>query len=180
MSKGGTVAFYARVSSDAQARDHTIDSQVAALKERIAADGLQLEPDDGYVDDGCSGTNLQRLALEKLRDAVAGGDVERIYVLAPDRLRDRPQQFWTQQRILVLVINDWSTFTQRIPPSPSFQCCINITQTGPEFERLLIYFASRNAQTRKSMGRTNFTASTRRFSNGIICRKYPIAKAIKR
>jgi site-specific DNA recombinase len=86
MSKSGAVAFYARVSSEAQSRDHTIDSQVAALKERIAAAGFQLEPDHGYVDDGCSGTNLQRPALEKLRDAVAGGDVECIYVHAPDRL----------------------------------------------------------------------------------------------
>ena len=86
MSRGGTVVFYARVSSDAQARDHTIDSQVAALKQRIAADGFQLEPDRDYVDDGWSGTNLQRPALEKLRDAVAGGQVERIYVHAPDRL----------------------------------------------------------------------------------------------
>jgi site-specific DNA recombinase len=86
MSEGGTIAFYARVSSDAQARDHTIDSQVLALKQRIAADGFQLEPDHGYVDDGCSGSNLQRPALEKLRDAVAGGEVERIYVHAPDRL----------------------------------------------------------------------------------------------
>src|SRR3984893_15808209 len=89
MSKGGAVAFYARVSSEAQARDHTIGSQIAALKERIAADGLQLEPDDGYVDDGCSGTNLQRPALERLRDAVASGHIERVYVLAPDRLARR-------------------------------------------------------------------------------------------
>jgi site-specific DNA recombinase len=80
--RGGAV----RSCVETQARDHTIDSQVAALNERIAADGLQLEPDHSYVDDGCSGTNLQRLALEKLRDAVAGGDVERIYVHAPDRL----------------------------------------------------------------------------------------------
>jgi len=89
MSKSGTVAFYARVSSEAQARDHTIDSQVAALKERIAADGFQIEPDHGYVDDGCSGTNLQRPALETLRDAAASGQIERIYVLAPDRLGRR-------------------------------------------------------------------------------------------
>ena len=68
-----TIAFYARVSSDAQARDHTIDSQVAALKERIVVDGYALEPDHGYVDDGYSGTHLQRPALEKLRDAIAGG-----------------------------------------------------------------------------------------------------------
>jgi len=89
MSKGAAVAFYARVSSEAQARDHTVDSQVAALKERIAADGLPLEPDHGYVDDGCSGTNLQRPALERLRDAVASGEVERVYVHAPDRLARR-------------------------------------------------------------------------------------------
>ncbi|MGH8515249.1 MAG: recombinase family protein, partial [Gammaproteobacteria bacterium] len=86
MSKGGTVAFYARVSSDTQARDHTIESQIAALKERIASDGFPLEPDHGYVDDGCSGLNLQRPALERLRDAVASGQIERVYVHAPDRL----------------------------------------------------------------------------------------------
>ena len=50
MSKSGSVAFYARVSSEAQAHAHTIDSQIAALKERIAADGFQLEPDHGYTD----------------------------------------------------------------------------------------------------------------------------------
>src|SRR5713226_10483033 len=89
MSKGGAVAFYARVSSEGQARDHTIASQIAALKERIAADGFQLEPDHGYEDDGYSGTGLLRPALEKLRDAVAGGGVGRIYVHAPDRLARR-------------------------------------------------------------------------------------------
>jgi len=89
MTEAGRVAFYARVSSEAQARDHTIASQVAALKERITADGFQLEPDHGYVDDGYSGTTLLRPALEQLRDAVAGGRVERIYVHAPDRLARR-------------------------------------------------------------------------------------------
>jgi len=82
----GTVAFYARVSSDAQAREHTIDSQIAALKERIAADDHTLEPEHGYVDDGYSGTHLQRPELEKLRDAIATGCIDRVYVHAPDRL----------------------------------------------------------------------------------------------
>jgi site-specific DNA recombinase len=86
MSTGEAVAFYARVSSERQARDHTIDSQIAALRQRIAADGFELHPDHGYVDDGCSGTDLQRRGLEQLRDAVAAGAVERIYVHAPDRL----------------------------------------------------------------------------------------------
>ena len=56
MNTGGTVAFYARVSSDAQARDHTIDSQVAALKQRIAAgDFSSSRPRAG----GCCGTSSQ-------------------------------------------------------------------------------------------------------------------------
>ena len=39
-------AFYARVSSQVQARDHTIDSQVAALRERIMAHGATFAPDN--------------------------------------------------------------------------------------------------------------------------------------
>jgi site-specific DNA recombinase len=85
----GQCAFYARVSSESQARDNTIASQVMALRERIAADGFQLEPDQGYVDEGYSGSILARPALERLRDAVAGGHIERIYVHAPDRLARR-------------------------------------------------------------------------------------------
>src|SRR5258707_15418117 len=83
------VAFYARVSSEAQARDHTIDSQVVALKERIAGDGLKFEPDHGYVDEGYSGTGLLRPALERLRDAAAFGRIEGLYGHPPDRLARR-------------------------------------------------------------------------------------------
>ena len=54
----GHVAFYARVSTEGQARDNTIASQITALRERIAAEGGQLEPDDAYVDEGYSGSVL--------------------------------------------------------------------------------------------------------------------------
>ena len=69
-------ALYARVSSESQARDNTIASQVAALRERIVADGFLLEPDHSYEDEGYSGSILSRPALERLRDAVAGGRIE--------------------------------------------------------------------------------------------------------
>jgi site-specific DNA recombinase len=49
-------ALYARVSSDQQTRGQTIASQVAALRERIAADGLTLDPEHTFIDDGVSGT----------------------------------------------------------------------------------------------------------------------------
>ena len=61
-------AFYARVSSEAQARDNTIASQVAALRERITADGAVVDPGNAYIDDGHSGSSLVRPALERLRE----------------------------------------------------------------------------------------------------------------
>jgi site-specific DNA recombinase len=82
-------ALYARVSSDQQTRGQTIASQVAALRERIAADGLTLDPEHTFIDDGVSGTSLLRPALERLRDAVAMGGVDRLYVQSPDRLARR-------------------------------------------------------------------------------------------
>lgn len=72
------VALYARVSSEQQAQAQTIDSQLAALRERIASDGGLLNPEHEFVDAGYSGSTLIRPALERLRDAVAAGGVERV------------------------------------------------------------------------------------------------------
>jgi site-specific DNA recombinase len=83
------VALYARVSTEQQAQAQTIDSQLAALRERIASDGMQLLPQHEFIDSGHSGTTLLRPALERLRDAVATGEIERLYVHSPDRLARR-------------------------------------------------------------------------------------------
>jgi site-specific DNA recombinase len=81
-----TVALYARVSSEQQATARTIDSQIAAVRERIAADGMNVSDELTFIDDGFSGATLVRPALERLRDCAAGGGITRLYVLAPDRL----------------------------------------------------------------------------------------------
>jgi site-specific DNA recombinase len=83
---GRRVALYARVSSEPQVEAKTIDSQLAALRERIAADGEALLPDQEFVDDGYSGATLLRPALERLRDRAAAGEIDRLYVHSPDRL----------------------------------------------------------------------------------------------
>ena len=80
------VAIYARVSSEQQAETHTIASQVAALRERVAIDGLAVAEAMQFLDEGYSGATLVRPALERLRDVVAAGSVDRLYVHSPDRL----------------------------------------------------------------------------------------------
>ena len=78
-------AIYARVSSDQQAAAHTIASQVAALQERVALDGLVLPEAMQFLDEGYSGATLVRPALERLRDVIAAGTLDRLYVHSPDR-----------------------------------------------------------------------------------------------
>ena len=86
MSAPQAAAIYARVSSEQQVQAHTIDSQVAALREKVTGDGLELTQELEFIDEGYSGSTLVRPALERLRDIVAGGVVDRLYVHSPDRL----------------------------------------------------------------------------------------------
>jgi len=79
-------ALYARVSSVHQAEAHTVASQVAALCERIAAEGLALPEALQCIDAGSSGATLVRPALERRRDLAAAGALDRLYVHSPDRL----------------------------------------------------------------------------------------------
>ena len=79
-------AIYARVSTEQQATDHTIESQLTALKQRVAADGLVLCDELEFIDEGYSGATLVRPSLERLRDLAVAGGVDRLYVHSPDRL----------------------------------------------------------------------------------------------
>ncbi|WP_265027112.1 recombinase family protein [Wolbachia endosymbiont (group A) of Bombylius major] len=81
-----TVALYARVSSDRQVRDHTIESQIAELKRRIAVDGHELLEEYVFTDDGRRGSNLEREGLKNLRDKVAEGKINKVYIYSLDRL----------------------------------------------------------------------------------------------
>jgi site-specific DNA recombinase len=81
--------LYARVSTEQQTAADTIASQLAAVRERIEADGFALDCERCFVDDGYSGTTLLRPGLERLRDLAAAGEIDRLYVLAPDRLARR-------------------------------------------------------------------------------------------
>ncbi len=83
------VALYARVSSEQQAQQATVKSQIAMLQERAKADGHVVLPSDIHVDEGYSGATLVRPALERLRDRAADGGIDVLYVHNPDRLARR-------------------------------------------------------------------------------------------
>ena len=80
------VGNYGRVSGDKQAKDGTISSQLEAIRERVASDGLVCNLELCFVDDGYSGDTLVRPGLERLRDQAAAGVIDRLYILDPDRI----------------------------------------------------------------------------------------------
>jgi site-specific DNA recombinase len=83
------VAVYARVSTERQGRDQTIDSQLAALRKWAADHGHELKREHVFTDEGYSGSRLDRPALDRLRDAAREGEFDVVAVYSPDRLARR-------------------------------------------------------------------------------------------
>ena len=79
-------AIYARVSSARQAKDETIGSQLAALREHAAQSRLDVPEEWVFADEGHSGATLVRPGLEALRDLAAQGCLDVVLVYSPDRL----------------------------------------------------------------------------------------------
>ena len=79
-------AIYARVSSARQAKDETIGSQLAALRDHAGTSRLEVPEEWVFADEGHSGATLVRPGLEALRDLAAQGCLDVVLVYSPDRL----------------------------------------------------------------------------------------------
>jgi site-specific DNA recombinase len=81
-----TVAIYARAASTGRHQPAWLNRQLAELRARVARDGCELRDEHIMVDDGYSGSYLDRPGLARLRDLVREQLVQRLYVGSPDRL----------------------------------------------------------------------------------------------
>jgi site-specific DNA recombinase len=130
------IAIYARVSSETQAKDGTIDSQIEALREFAKAQNLTIVQE--CIDDGYSGTDLNRPGLDRLRDLAQDGLIEGVLVLSPDRLsRKQAHQIilleeFKKRNIQVLFTN------QKSGDTPEDNLMIQIQGAVSEYERTKI------------------------------------------
>jgi site-specific DNA recombinase len=133
------IALYARVSTKRQEQEATIESQVAQLLSYAQQQGLEIRPQEQYLDQAVSGKYLARPGLDRLRDAVQAGLVEQVLCLSPDRLA---RQLGAQQVVLdelkaagvaVRFINQ-----PRLEDDPQAQLLVNIQGAFAEYERVLI------------------------------------------
>jgi site-specific DNA recombinase len=139
-------AIYARVSSEQQADEHTIDSQVAALRSRVVEDQLLLPAEREFLDEGYSGATLVRPALEQLRDLVAAGGIDRLYVHSPDRLARR----YAYQALL---LDEFQTagvevvfLNRALGQSPEDELLLQVQGMVAEYERAKILERSRRGK----------------------------------
>jgi predicted site-specific integrase-resolvase len=132
------VAAYARVSSDRQDKEQTIDSQIDALRRAAEQRGWHLAADLICRDEGRTGTTLARPGLDRLRDLVAEGTCAAVLVCSPDRLA---RNFAYQ----VLVIDEFKRvgceivfLNHAFGDSPEQQMLLQMQGVFAEYERALM------------------------------------------
>jgi len=131
-------AVYARVSTDKQAEKYGLPSQIEALKKRcLERDWTPvLDGDrDAFVDDGYSGAELDRPALNRLRQAAREGRVDVVLAYDPDRLSRKlyhqmilAEEFEKQGIKLEFITQDMGT-------SPEDRMFFNMRGLVSEYER---------------------------------------------
>jgi site-specific DNA recombinase len=139
-------ALYARVSTDKQEREETVASQVDLLRQTAATRGYEILPGNVFIDDGVSGTRLDRPALERLRDLAAEGVFDVVLVTAPDRLARR----YAYQVVLVEELTRCGCEVvfvhQSLGASPEEQMLLQMQGVFAEYERALIHERTRRGQ----------------------------------
>ena len=146
---GGEVALYARVSTGAQAKNDTVESQLAALRKFSDQHGYSFSENDVFVDEGYSGSTLVRPSLENLRDLAQEGVYRKVIVHSPDRLaRSYAYQFILLEELrsngcLVEFINNPGG------DSPEEQLLVQMQGMIAEYERAKIHERTRRGKLHK-------------------------------
>jgi len=144
-----TAALYARVSSDIQEREETIDSQIVQLRQMAVNKGYVVVDRHLYLDEGYSGDLLARPSLDRLRDDARDGLIDIVLVHCPDRLARR----YAYQ---VVVIEELERFgceidfvNREIARTPEDQMLLAMQGVVAEYERAKIMERTRRGRLHK-------------------------------
>jgi len=143
-------AIYARVSTERQERQQTIDSQLASLRRWVEAGGHALVEKHVFRDEGYSGSRLDRPGLDSLRDAVSDAAIEIVAVLSPDRLARR----YAYQVLLLEEFRragvEVAFLHHPISEDPSDQLLLQIQGAIAEYERAVLAERFRRGKLQKA------------------------------
>ncbi|MBE2199609.1 MAG: recombinase family protein [Anaerolinea sp.] len=132
-------AIYARVSTQRQAEEATIASQIDQLEQFANQNSYHIPPEYRFIDEAVSGKSLHRPALTRLRDSAMTGEIATILCLSPDRLSRNLgiQQLltaeWQQMNVTLIFVHH--------PPSGNMahdQMLLNLQGVFAEYKRTVI------------------------------------------
>lgn len=129
------IGLYARVSSEKQAQEKTINSQIDSIIEHANLLGEKIDPRLHFIDDGISGIHLERPGLDLLRDKALAGEVTKVYILSPDRLsRKSAHQILIIEEMKRLGV-EFRFVNREIGDTPEDQMLLQIQGIVAEYER---------------------------------------------
>ncbi|MCA1837337.1 MAG: recombinase family protein [Actinobacteria bacterium] len=151
-------AIYARVSTDKQKKEQTIDSQLDVLRNAARDGDYELLEEYVFIDENYSGSRLDRPGLERLRDLASEGAFEAVLVCSPDRLaRQYAYQFVVVEELQragceVMFLN------HGLGESPEERMFLQIQGVFAEYERALIQERTRRGRLFAArQGRVNWS-----------------------
>lgn len=144
-----SLAIYVRVSTQRQAQTQSIDQQIERLQTHCLKQQVPWSEVEIFRDDGYSGSTLKRPGLDRLRDRVAQGCIDRLLITAPDRLARK----YVHQVLLIeeLERNGCQVEFVEHPMSqdPHDQLLLQIRGAVAEYERTLIAERMRRGRLQK-------------------------------
>lgn len=144
-----SLAIYVRVSTQRQAQTQSIDQQVERLQTHCLAQQVPWQAVEIFRDDGYSGSVLKRPGLDRLRDRVAQGCIDRLLITAPDRLARK----YVHQVLLIEGLERSGCqveFVERpMSQDPHDQLLLQIRGAVAEYERTLIAERMRRGRLQK-------------------------------
>lgn len=132
------VAIYIRWSTEEQGQGTTLEVQRDACKHFVLSQGWEFKEELVFVDDGYSGANMNRPALDELRQAVSQGLVAAVVVYKLDRLSRNLLDCVSLVRQEWANIALFSTMERFDTNSSMGQMVFNILVSFAEFERNVI------------------------------------------
>ncbi|MBI3658553.1 MAG: recombinase family protein [Acidobacteria bacterium] len=143
-------AIYARVSSDRQEKEHTIGSQLEALRNYAAQNTMEILEE--FTDEGYSGARLDRPALDRLRDAAERGEFEVLLTYCTDRLARK----FVLQALILDELERWGVKVVFLEggaaDDPHSKLMHQITGAVAEFERAKITERYRRGKLYRARG----------------------------
>jgi site-specific DNA recombinase len=144
------VALYARVSTDRQEREETIDSQLEQLRLLAGNEGLAVLDRHVYIDEGYSGDALARPGMDRLRDDVRDGLLDVVMIHHPDRLARR----YAYQVVIIEEMEKYGCelhFVNRpIADTPEDRMLLEMQGVIAEYERAKILERTRRGRLYKA------------------------------